>query len=552
MRSKEVTIRLFKRIGESLYNLLTSRLLLLFIIFTGMGAVLVYRLFDLQIVNGESYLDNFRLMIEKVKTLEGTRGDIYDRNGNLLAYNELAYSVTIEDVYEASGKNENLNATLYKLIHMIESNGDTIISDFNIILNENDDYEFTVEGTRLLRFKADVYGCRTIDGSDFKYYMKNASAQEIIDYLVNRFKIGAYHENESGEKDFFPGEGFTKREILQLVTIRYQMSLYSYQKYIPTTVATDVSLKTVAVIMENAAELQGVAIEEDMIRKYNYPFYFSHILGYTGKISSEELTALSEQDDSYTMNDTVGKGGIEQVMELELQGKKGSETIYVDNMGKVINTTDHVDAQAGNDVYLTLDKDLQVAIYNILEQKIAGIIVEKTRNIYNYDPLKSASRQDIIIPIDNVYFALFDNNVIDINHFTDENAYDTEREVQQIFLEKQRSVLLTLQEELSVTKTPYDQLTKEYKNYESYIVSMLTDKGVLMSSVINKEDPTYIAWTTDEVISLNEYLTYAISQNWIDITKLSVQSQYSDSTEVLDGVIQYIICLLYTSDAADD
>ena len=532
---------MFKRIGESLYNLLTSRLLLLFIIFTGMGAVLVYRLFDLQIVNGESYLDNFRLMIEKVKTLEGTRGDIYDRNGNLLAYNELAYSVTIEDVYEASGKNENLNATLYKLIHMIESNGDTIISDFNIILNENDDYEFTVEGTRLLRFKADVYGCRTIDGSDFKYYMKNASAQEIIDYLVNRFKIGAYHENESGEKDFFPGEGFTKREILQLVTIRYQMSLYSYQKYIPTTVATDVSLKTVAVIMENAAELQGVAIEEDMIRKYNYPFYFSHILGYTGKISSEELTALSEQDDSYTMNDTVGKGGIEQVMELELQGKKGSETIYVDNMGKVINTTDHVDAQAGNDVYLTLDNDLHVAFYNILVQKIAGIIVEKTRNIYNYDPLKSASRQDIIIPIDNVYFALFDNNVIDINHFTDENAYDTEREVQQIFLEKQRSVLLTLQEELSVTKTPYDQLTKEYKNYESYIVSMLTDKGVLMSSVINKEDPTYIAWTTDEVISLNEYLTYAISQNWIDITKLSVQSQYSDSTEVLDGVIQYII-----------
>ncbi len=70
---------------------------------------------------------------------------------------------------------------------------------------------------------------------------------------------------------------------------------------------------------------------------------------------------------------------------------------------------------------------------------------------------------------------------------------------------------------------------------------MLTDKGVLMSSAINKEDPTYIAWTTDEVISLNEYLTYAISQNWIDITKLSVQSQYSDSAEVLNSVIQYIL-----------
>lgn len=541
---KEVTIRLFKRIGEGLYNLITSRLLLLFIIFVGMAVVLIYRLFDLQIVNGESYVDNFRLMIQRERITEGTRGNIYDRNGNLLAYNELAYSVTIEDVYESgsgSTRNEKLNETLYKLIHMIEDNGDSIVSDFNIILNDNNDYEFTVEGTRLLRFKADVYGCATLDSPKFKYYMRNASAQEIIDYLVERFRIGTIRPGEDGDRTFFPGEGYTKKEILQMVTLRYQMNLYSFQRYIPTTVATDVSQKTVAVVMENISELEGVAIEEDMIRRYNYPYYFSHILGYTGKISSEELATFSEQDDSYTMNDTVGKGGIEQVMELELQGKKGSETIYVDNLGKVIDITDIVEAQAGNDVYLTLDKDLQVAIYNILEQKLAGIIVSKTRNIYNYDPLKAASRQDIIIPIDDVYFALIDNNVIDINHFTEENAYETEREVHQIFLEKQASVLASIAEELSTTKTPYDKLTKEFKNYESYIVSMLTEKGVLVSSAINRDDPTYIAWTTEEVISLNEYLTYAIAQNWIDVTKLSVESQYSDSTEVLNSMIQYII-----------
>ncbi len=539
---KEVTIRLFKRIGEVLHNLLTSRLLLLFIIFVGMAVVLVYRLFDLQIVNGESYVNNFRLMIQRERITEGTRGNIYDRNGNLLAYNELAYSVTIEDVYESgSTRNEKLNDTLYKLIHMIEDSGDSIVSDFNIILNDNYDYEFTVEGTRLLRFKADVYGCATLDSPKFKYYMKNASPQEIIDYLVDRFKIGAIRPGDDGDRTFYPGEGYTKKEILQMVTLRYQMNLYSFQRYIPTTVATDVSQQTVAVVMENISELEGVAIEEDMIRKYNYPYYFSHILGYTGKISSEELATFSEQDESYTMNDTVGKGGIEQVMEMQLQGRKGSETVYVDNLGKVIDITDIVEAQAGNDVYLTLDKDLQVAIYNILEQKLAGIIVSKTRNMFNYDPTKSASRQDIIIPIDDVYFALIDNNVIDINHFTEQNAYDTEREVHQIFLEKQADVLASIKEELSAIKTPYNELTKEFKNYESYIVSMLTDKGVLVSSAINRDDPTYIAWTTEEVISLNEYLTYAIAQNWIDITKLSVGAQYSDSTEVLDSMIQYII-----------
>ena len=63
-------------------------------------STLVYRLFDLQIVNGEDYLNNFRLKIVRERSLPSTRGNIYDCNGNLLAYNELAYNITIEDVYE--------------------------------------------------------------------------------------------------------------------------------------------------------------------------------------------------------------------------------------------------------------------------------------------------------------------------------------------------------------------------------------------------------------------------------------------------------------------
>lgn len=522
--------------------MVTSRLLLLYIVFIAMAIILIYRIFDLQIVKGESYLNNFQLKIQKEKIIEGTRGNIYDRNGKLLAYNELAYSVTIEDVYESgSKKNEQLNSTLYKLIHMIEDNGDSVISDFNIIIDDNGDYAFTVEGTKLKRFLADVYGLTSIE--NLKYEQETATATEVIDYLCNRYKIGEYELLENGKKSdtFIPGKGYTNREKLQMVTIRYQMNLYSFQKYIATTVATNVSEKTVAVIMENASELDGVSIEEDTIRKYNYPYYFSHILGYTGKIDSEELETLSVQDKSYTMNDTVGKGGIEQVMELELQGTKGSETIYVDNLGRVIQTTDVVEPQAGNDVYLSIDADLQVAVYNIIEQKLAGIIVSKMRNVMNYDPSTASSASNIIIPIDDVYYALFNNSVIDTEHFTNENAQDTEKEVYQLFLTKQSDVLATIEEELLSKKTPYNKLTKEYKNYESYIVTMLTEKGVLVSSAIDKEDAMYIAWTKDEVISLQEYLSYAISKNWIDITKLSVSGQYSDSSEVMQAIIDYII-----------
>lgn len=532
---------MFKKLKESLFNMVTSRLLLLFVVFTGMAVILIYRLFNLQIVNGESYLNNFQLKIQKEKIIEGTRGNIYDRNGNLLAYNELAYSVTIEDVYESgSKKHEPLNDTLYKLIHMIEDNGDYVISDFNIALDNNNEYIYTVEGKTLLRFLADIYGHTSTD--DLKYAQETATAQEVIDYLCNRYKIGEYEILENGEKgEFRPGKGYTKKEALQMVTIRYEMSLYSYQKYIAITVATDVSPETVAVIMENIDDMDGVSIEEDTIRKYNYPYYFTHILGYTGKISQTELDELILQDDSYTMNDTVGKSGIEQVMELELQGEKGSETIYVDNLGKVINTTNYIEPKTGNDLYLTIDKDLQVAVYNILEQKLAGILISKIRNVMNYDPATASSATNIIIPIDDVYFALINNNVIDIEHFADKNASDTEKEVYQIFVDKQETVLETLKDELLNKKTPYNKLIKEYKTYQSYIVSMLMNKGVLVSSAIDREDKTYIAWTKEETISLNEYLSYAISKNWVDITKLEVNGQYSASSEVLNSIIDYIL-----------
>lgn len=129
-----------------------------------------------------------------------------------------------------------------------------------------------------------------------------------------------------------------------MMNIRYAMNLTSFRKYIGTTVAKDVSVETVAVIMENLDQLDGVSIVEDTVRRYNESEYFAHILGYTGKVDSEELSNLNEQDlagggtgERYTSNDVVGKSGIEKSMEAILQGTKGSETVCVDNMGKVIS-----------------------------------------------------------------------------------------------------------------------------------------------------------------------------------------------------------------------
>ena len=98
------------------------------------AGILIYRVFSLQIVQGQAYLDDFQLKIEKERSIASARGNIYDRKGNLLAYNELAYSVTIEDVYESGHyKNRNINDTLYKVIKMVEKNGDSVISGYEVI-----------------------------------------------------------------------------------------------------------------------------------------------------------------------------------------------------------------------------------------------------------------------------------------------------------------------------------------------------------------------------------------------------------------------------------
>ena len=398
---------LFDVFKDKIIGILTSRLTLLTLLFCVLGGVLAYRCFDLQIVHGEEYLNDFILQIEKTRDITSTRGNIYDRNGELLAYNELAYSVKIEDVFESgSSKNKNLNETIFRLIQMIEKNGDSVITDFKIYIDEDGEFAYTAEGTSLLRFLADAYGRQTI--GDLEDNERTATARELMEYLssTKRFAIGEYEDPDDSKSAFLPGEGYSQEDWLKMVTIRYAMSLTSYRKYIGTTVATNVNERTRAVILENSDVLPGVRIEEDTIRKYVDSKYFAHVLGYTGKISSDELALLNEQveaaggsPDTYSINDVVCKSGIEAYLETTLQGQKGYEKVVVDNMGKVITILETQEPQSGQDVYLTIDKELTKAVYNIMEQKLAGLISDKIINAKEYVAAPGSGSAEIKIPI---------------------------------------------------------------------------------------------------------------------------------------------------------
>ena len=532
---------MFSELKEFLINLITSRVFFMLLIMLFLGGVLVERVFDLQIVHGEEYMNSFETKIKKEKTIDGARGNIYDRNGNLLAYNELAHSVTIEDVYESgSMKNYKLNNTIYQTIKIVEKNKDKLVSDFKISTDKNDRYIFTVDGISLSRFLADVYGHASIN--DLTAKEKNSTPDDVINYLCGweRFRIGYYDENTK-KADFVPGNGFTKKEVLQILNVRYDMNNNSYQKYIATTIANNVSDKTVAIIMENTNELEGVAIAEGTIRKYVDPIYLSNIIGYIGKVSStDELDVLLETNPEYTINDTVGKLGIEKSMEQYLQGKKGSETLFVNSVGKTTEVSNYVEPIAGNDIYLTIDKDLQIAVYKILEEDLAGILCAKIINAKTFDT-SAVTASKIMIPIYDVYIALFDNNVIDIEHLSEDDAKENESLIYSKFLDRKEAILRGLEKELFETKTVYNNLSLEYQVYESYIIDKLYSDGIINKSLVDSKDKTYIAWTTDETISLYDYINYCISMNWIDVSKLELEGQYSNSGQIYEKIVDYAL-----------
>ena len=371
---------LLDKLKSWIISLFKSRGFVLILVFSIMSVILIQRVFVLQIVNGQDYLEDYTLKIQKTREVQGTRGRILDRNGVVLADNKLAYAVTIEDNgdYEnIKEKNAIINDTIGKIIEIVESNGDSIISNFKIVLNDNNEYEYTMgEGTSRLRFLADIFGFATIDKLDPE--QRTMSAADIIDYLCTNKTYG-YGIDQSS---------MSKEEVLKYVNIRYAMSLNRFQKYVATTIASDVSEKTTAAIMENIDMLQGVNIAEDSLRVYNDSKYFASIIGYTGQISKTEYDNLDKDiQDKYSLTDTIGKSGLEQVMDEYLKGEKGQIKLYVNNVGKVIESVQTKESKAGNDVYLTIDADLQKVAYDLLEEKLAGILIEHLQNVLVIAPI---------------------------------------------------------------------------------------------------------------------------------------------------------------------
>lgn len=530
-------------IPEKIRNIKLSRITILGGVMFCMGAALVGRLYQLQILHGEEYAENFVLKTKREIQLKGVRGNIYDRNGKSLARNELVYSVTLSDsqTYDTSRERQlALNGKIYRLLKILEQNGDTPSEYLEIHINDQGEYQFSVEGTALDRFRADVYGEANID--DLTEKESNADVEAIIDYLSGEERFCLFSQNgkpyTAEEKaQYGLPEELSKEDILGILGIRYALSLQAYQKYLSVIVAENVSEATVAAVEENKAELTEVAIEEDTMRVYDGGEACASIIGYTGQISSNELEELEEE--GYSSNSIVGKAGMEQYLEEYLHGEDGQTEVLVDNMGRILTGTGQTEQpQTGEDVYLTIDLELQQEVYDTLEKKISEILLENIIDARTFDKEAVSDTTEIRIPIYDVYCALFSNHVLDTEHFAENDASSLEKKMHQRYEKRKEDICQKIADHLMGDGKNYGQEDEEsgMREYEEFI---LDNVDLLYDEYEEEADALYEKWQ-DGSYTLRDYLNAVISEGWVRDEIFEGDSQYLTQEEMYESVVDYI------------
>ncbi len=521
---------MFKELLEYLLykgkQIVTSRLFPVVMVFIVLFGLLFRQMYRLQIEQGDEAEKNVKTTTVRTVTQPATRGRIYDRNGELLAYNKLVQNVTVAD----DGSYENgyvRNLMLIRLIGILDKHGETVEHSIPLYYDENGILResFTSEAARL-RFLRDMYGRKSVD--ELKDEEKNTTAEQILVYYTDRYGVGKNADKTTYEID--------PETALKLIYIRYSLAQNYYVRYRTSTVAKNVSEATVVDIRENAPKLLGVDIEQTYERVYNDAVYFCHIIGYMSLASTEEIERLNEQGGDYVSGDMVGKTGIENSMELYLRGTAGHTTMYVNNLGQIQQIIEQQDPAAGDDIYLSIDAGLQRATYHLIEQKLAGILVAHLVD-YDADP----ADDEHYVPIKEAYYQLIGNNTLDIAHFASADAGEAEKHLYAAYRASEEAVADAVTEELlSLTPTAYKDLTADMQDYFKAAYNTMLDDGILIRDNIDTASELYKAYRTEGAISLQEYLRQALELGWVDVTLLQLDDKYISSEQVYRYLVDLI------------
>lgn len=329
-------------------NLRTRRILAMCALFMMLLAVIFYRLIQLQLINGGTTAEEINANVIRKYTEAASRGEILDADGNVLAGNALGFSVQA-DYYNWDRENQNqVLQTLWRLL----SEAEIPCSD-TLPLSTDWPTQYTYStlesgaGKKLASFMEER-GWGTPE---------TVSAGRLLNLLCDYYEID-------------PSLPLEERR--QLIGLRYYLDDCQFSAYnTPLTLASDVEISVVAELAEYSPELPGVEIQVVDSRKYPTNLA-SHVLGRIGSIDRDEYEELKES--GYSLNDVLGKNGMEKALESYLRGEDGIRAVEVDRRtGQVVTEYMVEETQPGNDCYLTIRMDLQQRAEQALEETLASI-----------------------------------------------------------------------------------------------------------------------------------------------------------------------------------
>ncbi|MBR2523636.1 MAG: hypothetical protein IKE53_04265 [Clostridiales bacterium] len=372
---------------SAVIGVLSNRYFDLGLIFTVFGVIIFFMTAQLQFSDYQNTISVASKGVPRQMTVNAPRGDIYDRNGILLA-SSTSYNVIY--IANANLDDQQLNSELLELSYLFEEYNCTTVSSLDEYLKvtpgETTQYEYLKDEDAIKLWQTDS---NLFDLEDFAEgiivtysdrYVKT-DPEVFFLYLRRKFDIDT---------------SYSVDEAYRIIRLRYQIfkDNWMFQKGTPVEIASDCPDELISMLNEQNYHYMGIVTGKEYARTYSpWALYACHVLGYVGQISQESYAQL--QDFGYTSTDYVGKSGVESQMERYLHGTSGTSAYNIwtpDGVEGAFFSSDYgMPASAGATVNLTIDSRLQQVGTNALKDYIAEAQAAEQRNPKGYKTASSGA-----------------------------------------------------------------------------------------------------------------------------------------------------------------
>ena len=454
-----------KEFFDKTFGEFNIRVVIMYVTVCLLFAVAVFKLYSLQIKQGTRYSEEVNVTTLREITVASQRGSIYDRYGRELAVNKYTYTVSLDP----SVTGDDINSSLHRLIDLFDKNGEKLLVNLPITTGLPHEFLFGGDADKEKKWKSDM-------GLD-----ENLTADECYTELKKRFEID---------------ESLDPQTALKLIGLRCLMYEKRYSKYQTIPIAYDISDATLSVLKEQSSSYPCAEVDRRVLRHYPYGQYLSHILGYIGNITDTELK--NDEKGIYSINDVVGKDGIEKAFESDLKGENGIQKIEVDILGrKVANIEGGIAPVNGSNVQLTIDAEFQKSTYIQLEDCLRNEQIQRLSGAkdFGYTTMDVFKK---MIETDNIHI----RNILNSKEGTVQG-------------ELKAYILSVEPEALSDTQKARDAL---YKGYDSGPVSSYQLMMALYEQGQIFDDDNVITRMKEGDISANTALILKLRRSGGDIT----------------------------------